>query len=143
MSCHPKRTTVLTFFRQLLLRSAHRPDDNERTIAHMETTGSAAPKKPMTKTEIVASLCESTGLAKDQVVALFDDLAKLIEANLKDNGPGTFTIPGLMKINVVRKPATPERKGINPFTKEETVFKAKPAKNVVKVVALKGLKDMV
>jgi len=48
-----------------------------------------------------------------------------------------------MKINVVRKPAMPERKGINPFTKEETIFKAKPAKNVVKVVPLKGLKDMV
>ncbi|NLX55234.1 MAG: DNA-binding protein [Planctomycetaceae bacterium] len=109
----------------------------------METTGSAVPKKPMTKTEIIASLCESTGLAKDQVVALFDDLATLIEANLKDSGPGTFTIPGLMKINVVRKPAMPERKGINPFTKEETIFKAKPAKNVVKVVPLKGLKDMV
>ena len=109
----------------------------------METSGSATPKKPMTKTEIIASLCETTGLAKDQVAGLLDGLTKLIETNLKDTGPGTFTIPGLMKINVVRKPATPERKGINPFTKEETVFKAKPAKNVVKVVALKGLKDMV
>jgi len=109
----------------------------------MEDQGSPTAKKPMTKTEIVAALCESTGLAKDQVNGLLDELAKLIEANLKDTGPGTFTIPGLMKINVVRKPATPERKGINPFTKEETVFKAKPAKNVVKVVPLKGLKDMV
>jgi nucleoid DNA-binding protein len=97
----------------------------------------------MTKTEIIASLCESTGLAKDQVAGLFEELTKLIEANLKEPGPGTFTVPGLMKINVVRKPATPEREGINPFTKEKTIFKAKPAKNVVKVVALKGLKDMV
>jgi nucleoid DNA-binding protein len=108
----------------------------------METPGSATPKKPMTKTETIAALCEATGLAKDQVSGLLDELAKLIERNLKETGPGTFTIPGLMKINVVRKPATPERKGINPFTKEETVFKAKPAKNVIKVVALKGLKDM-
>ena len=54
-----------------------------------------------------------------------------------------FTIPGLLKIHVVRKPATPERKGINPFTKEEMILKAKPAKNIVKLVALKGLKDMV
>jgi nucleoid DNA-binding protein len=122
--------------------SAHRLKQRKED-AEMETPGSATPKKPMTKTEIIAALCEATGLAKDQVTGLLDELTKLIEANLKDPGPGTFTIPGLMKINVVRKPATPERKGINPFTKEETIFKAKPAKNVVKVVALKGLKDMV
>jgi nucleoid DNA-binding protein len=109
----------------------------------MDTQGSATPKKPMTKTEIIAFLSEATELAKDQVAGLFDELAKLIERNLKETGPGSFTIPGLMKINVVRKPATQERKGINPFTKEETIFKAKPAKNVVKVVPLKGLKDMV
>ena len=109
----------------------------------METPGSATPKKPLTKTEIVAHLCEATGLAKDQVAGMLDELTKLIEVSLKDTGPGTFTVPGLMKINVVRKPATPERKGINPFTKEETTFKAKPAKNVIKVVPLKGLKDMV
>ena len=67
----------------------------------------------------------------------------LIGNNLGEQGPGEFSIPGLMKIKVVRKPATPERQGINPFTKEETVFKAKPARNVVKVLPLKGLKDMV
>ncbi|MHC4995831.1 MAG: HU family DNA-binding protein, partial [Planctomycetota bacterium] len=63
--------------------------------------------------------------------------------NLKKSGPQTFTIPGLAKIVVQRKPATRARKGINPFTGEETVFKAKPARNVVKVRPLKGLKDMV
>jgi nucleoid DNA-binding protein len=109
----------------------------------MDKPGPATPKKPMTKTEIVAHLSEATELAKDQVNGLLDALAKLIAKNLQSDGPGTFTVPGLLKINVVRKPATPERKGINPFTKEPTVFKAKPAKNVVKVVALKGLKDMV
>jgi nucleoid DNA-binding protein len=109
----------------------------------MEYQGAAASKKPMTKTEIVASLSESTELIKQQVTWLFDELAKLIEKNLKDDGPGEFAIPGLMKIKVVRKPATEERKGINPFTKEETVFKAKPASSAVKIVPLKGLKDMV
>ena len=54
-----------------------------------------------------------------------------------------FNVPGLMKIKVVRKPATKARKGINPFTGEETMFKAKPARNVVKVTPLKALKDMV
>mgnify|MGYP003948038867 CR=1 FL=1 len=58
-------------------------------------------------------------------------------------GPGIFNFPGLMKIVRIYKPATKARKGINPFTKEPTIFKAKPAKNIVKVRALKGLKDMV
>lgn len=107
-----------------------------------EPTASAA-KKPMNKTEVMAALSEATALTKQQIGSVFDELAKLIGKNLGTDGPGTFAVPGLMQIKVVRKPATPERKGVNPFTKEETVFKAKPAKNVVKVVPLKGLKDLV
>jgi nucleoid DNA-binding protein len=97
----------------------------------------------MTKTETIAALAESTGLARKQVVSLFDELAKLIEKELGDEGAGIFNISNLMKIKVVHKPASPERKGINPFTKEDTVFKAKPAKNVVKLVPLRGLKELV
>ena len=100
-------------------------------------------KKPMTNTEMIAALAESTGLTRQQVVSLFDELAKLIEKELGKEGAGIFNIFNLLKIKVVRKPASPERKGINPFTKEETVFKAKPAKTAVKIVPLKGLKDMV
>ncbi len=100
-------------------------------------------KKPMTKTAIIAALCEATELNKLQVTGLLDELGKLIGENLSEDGPGVFTVPGLMKIKVVRKPATEERTGINPFTKEETVFKAKPARNAVKILPLKGLKDMV
>ncbi len=100
-------------------------------------------EKPMSKTEIYATLAEATGLTKQQVGSLFDELSKLIGKNLGDDGPGSFAIPGLLNIKVVRKPATEERKGINPFTKEEITIKAKPAKNVVKVTALKGLKDLV
>ena len=102
-----------------------------------------AAKKPMTKTEIYAALNETTGLTKEQVGSFFDELAKLIGKNLGVDGPGTFAIPGLLQIKVVRKPATEEHKGINPFTKEEMVIKAKPATNSVKVVALKGLKELV
>jgi nucleoid DNA-binding protein len=109
----------------------------------MENHEAATSKKPMTKTEIVASLSEATDLTKQQIAVVFDELSKLIKQNLNEAGSGVFNIPGLMKIKVVRKPATEERKGINPFTKEETIFKAKPAKNVVKIVPLKGLKDMV
>ena len=99
--------------------------------------------KPMTKTEILNALAESTELSKKQVGSVLDELATLIGKSLGKKGPGIFNIPGLMKISVQRKPATPERKGINPFTKEPTIFKAKPARNVVKVRPLKGLKDMV
>ena len=100
-------------------------------------------KKPMKKTEVIAALIEATGLTKQQVVGVFDALAQLIRKNLAEDGPGVLTIPDLMQVKVVRKPAVPERNGINPFTKEETVFKAKPARNSVKVVPLKGLKSLV
>jgi nucleoid DNA-binding protein len=103
----------------------------------------AIQQKPMNKTEIHAALAESTGLTKQQVGSLFDELTKLIGRNLGNDGPGNFAIPGLLQIKVVRKPATEEYMGINPFTKEEMAIKAKPAKNVVKVTALKGLKDLV
>lgn len=109
----------------------------------MNEKAAAASKKPMTKTEVIAALSEATSLTKQQVAGLFDELAKLIGKNLGEEGPGVFAVPGLMQVKVVRKPATPERKGVNPFTKEEMVFKAKPAKNVVKVSPLKGLKDLV
>jgi nucleoid DNA-binding protein len=100
-------------------------------------------QKPMNKTEIYAALGDATGLTKQQVGGLFEELSKLIGKNLGNDGPGAFAIPGLLNIKVVRKPATEEREGINPFTKEQMIIKAKPAKNVVKVTALKGLKDLV
>jgi len=99
--------------------------------------------KPMTKGEIVSGIAESTGLAKKQVVAVMDAMAGQIKKSLGGRGPGMYTVPGLMKLTVVRKPATKARKGINPFTGEETMFKAKPARNIVKVRPLKTLKDMV
>ena len=88
-------------------------------------------------------VADHTELSRKQVGGLFDGLAGMIKKDLGKRGPGTFTVPGLMKIKVVRKPATKARKGINPFTGVEMMFKAKPARNVVKVQALKGLKDMV
>lgn len=100
-------------------------------------------KKPLTKSEVLNSLSESSGLSKKEVAGVLEDLGELIAKNLNRRGPGVFNVPGLMKVKVVRKPATKARKGINPFTKEETVFKAKPARNVVKIQPLKALKDMV
>ena len=102
----------------------------------------AAAKKPPTKSEIFSNISDETGLSKKEVGAVFDALTGQISKAMRRNGPKAFTIPGLCKITVQHKPATKARKGINPFTKEETVFKAKPARNVVKVRPLKNLKDM-
>ena len=99
--------------------------------------------KPPTKGEIMRYISDDTGLTRKDVNAVFDSLQTMIKKNLGRRGSGAFSVPGLMKIKVVRKPATKARPGINPFTGEETMFKAKPARNVVKVTALKGLKDMV
>ncbi len=104
----------------------------------------AAIRKAPTKTQIHSFIAEETGLTQKDIGSVFATLNVLIKKNLsKRSGPGDFTIPGLMKIRVVRKPATKARKGINPFTGEETTFKAKPAHNTVRISPLKGLKDMV
>ena len=99
----------------------------------------AANKKPTSKSEIYAYIAEKTDLKRKDVVAVFDALQELITRDLK-KGPGIFNVVGLMKIN---KPAVPARKGVNPFTGEEMMFKAKPARNVIKVQPLKTLKEMV
>lgn len=104
----------------------------------------AATKKPPTKSEILNNIAEATDLTRKDVANVFDAMADEIKKAIgKRGGPGQFSIPGLCKITVQRKPATKARKGINPFTGEETMFKAKPARNVVKIRPLKNLKDMV
>jgi len=100
-------------------------------------------KDKFTKTQILDSIAESTGLSRKQVGAVLDGLSDVIEAHVKKNAVGEFVLPGLLKVSTVRKPAVKARKGINPFTKEEVMFKAKPASTVVKVRPLKKLKDMV
>ena len=100
-------------------------------------------RKPMTKSGIMAEISDKTGLTKKQVSSVLDEMTVLIERHIKKGGAGQFSLPGLMKVEVKRKPATKARKGINPFTGEETVFKAKPARNVVKIRPLKKVKDMV
>lgn len=98
--------------------------------------------KAPTKSEILTGIATSTELSRKQVAAVFASLTDLIGKNVGKKGPGIFVVPGLMKITVIQKPATKARKGINPFTKEEVMFKAKPARKVIKVRPLKALKDM-
>jgi nucleoid DNA-binding protein len=101
-------------------------------------------KKPPTKSEIFAKIADDTGLTRKDIAAVFDSLNGQIKKNLGGRGaPETFTLPGLLKLRVVKKPARKARKGTNPFTGEEMMFKAKPASKVVRVSPLKGLKDMV
>ena len=102
---------------------------------------SVAVAEAFNKTQLLTELATITELTKQQVAAVLDELAGVIERHVKKNAVGTFTLPGLAKIKIVRKPATKSRKGINPFTGEETVFKAKPASNKVKILPLKKLKD--
>jgi len=106
-------------------------------------TKQAPIKARHSKTQILDQIATSTELSRKQVAAVLDCLGDVIEAHVKKNAVGEFVLPGLLKISTVRKPATKARKGINPFTKEEVMFKAKPASTVVKVRPLKKLKDMV
>lgn len=100
--------------------------------------------KPPTKSQVIGEIADKTGLTRKEVASVFEALAKIIKKNLSGrNAPGVFSLAGLMKLKVVKKPATKAREGINPFTGEKMMFKAKPASKTVKVQALKALKDMV
>jgi nucleoid DNA-binding protein len=102
----------------------------------------AAPAaKAPTKSEILTHIANETGLSKKDVGAVMTSMTGMIGKSLKKSG--VYQIPGLMKVKVITKPATKARKGVNPFTGEEMMFKAKPARKSVKVLALKALKDMV
>ena len=103
----------------------------------------SASGKPRSKGDVLRSIAQYGGVPRRDVAAVFHVMGSLIKADLSKNGSGVFSVPGLMRITVKRKPATKERRGINPFTKEPTIFKARPARNVVRVRPLKALKDMV
>ena len=96
---------------------------------------------PPTKSEILNQIAKDTELSRKQVSAVFDSLHTSIKKSLRSNG--LFTLPGLLKLKVVKKPATKARKGTNPFTGEEMMFKAKPASKKVRAMPLKNLKNFV
>lgn len=102
----------------------------------------ASSPKPPTKSQIQSHIADETGLSKKDVAAVFESLEGLIQKNLKPRGPQAFNVPGLMKIVVKKRPATKARIGRNPATGEEIKIGPKPAKKVVKVRALKGLKEL-
>ena len=97
--------------------------------------------KRMSKTEFVDAIASQSGLEKKQVNAVLDAISDVVYRELK--AENEVVLPGLVKLTSVTKPAVPEREGINPFTKEKTMFKAKPARKVIKPRPLKALKDAV
>jgi nucleoid DNA-binding protein len=95
----------------------------------------------MTKAQFASELASRTGMAKSQISSVLSAMTEVVAIEVGAGRP--IAIPGLVKITSVRKAATHAHPGINPFTKEPIMVKAKPARNVVKVRALKALKEMV
>ena len=110
----------------------------------MATRKITAIQKPMTKTQLYAELAENTDLTKKQIASVMDELAIIIERHVKKRATGSFTLPGILKIKTVKKPARKARKGVpNPFKPGELMdVAAKPATTKIKVLPLKRLKDM-
>src|ERR1044071_9367845 len=125
-------------FRAELIRGAARA----RSHKTFEEYGKMAKKGGApTKSEVLTQISKDTGLSRKQVSGVFDSLSGSIKKSLRSNG--LFTVPGLMKLKVVKKPATKAREGVIPFTGEKMTFKAKPASKKVRVLPLKYLKAMV
>jgi nucleoid DNA-binding protein len=103
----------------------------------------SAASKARSKGDVFRTIGDAVGVHRRDVAAVFAGLGAVIKADLGKGGSGAFKVPGLMRITVKRKPATKARMGINPFTKEQVMLKAKPARNVVRVRPLAGLKEMV
>ena len=99
--------------------------------------------KRLTKAQVVTELANATDLDKKSINRVFEALQQLIRKQLTGRGPGEFVVPGLIKLGVAKKPATKERQGINPFTKEPITIPAKPTSTKVRATALKALKDLV
>jgi nucleoid DNA-binding protein len=103
----------------------------------------AASAKGRTKGAFFQTIADHVGIHRRDVAGVFHVMSSMIKADLSKSGSGVFTVPGLLRITLKRKPATKARPGINPFTKEPITIKAKPARNVVRVRPLQALRAMV
>ncbi len=148
-----KKTTRTAGRKKAARKTTARKPAARKTTARKKTAAKAAPaRKPAkitaapkarTKSEIYNLLAENAGISKKEVASVFDTLGTIVKADLSKRGPGAVNVAGLMKVTVQRKPATKARKGTNPFTGEACIFKAKPARNVVKIRPMKAVKDLV
>ena len=113
-------------------------------VAKVAPKKAVALKDKQTKSQIISHIAEDAGIAKQAVKSIFESLDRLVQGHLMTRGSGEFTIPEVgVKVRRVKKKATKARKGRNPFTGEEIMIKAKPARNVLKIRSLKKLKEMV
>jgi nucleoid DNA-binding protein len=101
-----------------------------------------AAAKRLTKAQVIAEIAEYSELDKKSVSRVFEGLTELVKKELKKQN-GEFVIPDLIKLKAVRKPATKDRPGINPFTKQPITIKGKPASKKIRASALKKLKDLI
>lgn len=99
--------------------------------------------KRMSKSQFMTTLAEKSGLNKNQAASALDTISTMVAQQLGKGGPGEVLIPGLLKLNIVNKPATPKHEGLNPFTGEPMTYKAKPARKVIRARPLKALKDSI
>jgi len=114
----------------------------DKAFAHTRGDSAMAKKGGApTKSEILAQVSKDTELSRKQVSEVFESLNGIIKKSLRGNG--LFTLPGLLKLKVVKRPATKAREGVNPFTGEKMTFKAKPASKKVRALPLKNLKAFV
>lgn len=141
-----KRKTAKTKAKKRTTKRAKAKTKAKRTTT---TTAKAIKTGPIgkvskmyTKSTLLTTLSERTGLSRKEVGTVIEELVNVVEAHVKRGGPGKFTLPGVLKMTVKNVPARKARKGINPFTGEPTIFKAKPASRKVKVTPLKALKEM-
>ena len=124
-------------------KSAKMKRKSQNGSSRVSTKKLPAIKEPLSKSALMRLISETTDISKKQVVHVFDTLTEIVEKCIKTGGPGVFVLPGLVKFRTLKKPARPARKGINPFTGEQIMIKAKPASRVVKVKPLKKLKELV
>ena len=101
------------------------------------------PGSRMSKSQFVTAVAEKSALSRKQAEAALDAISAIVAHQLGHKGPGEVILPGLLKLSVIEKPATRQHEGINPFTKEPMTYKAKAARKVVKIRALKALTDAV
>ena len=137
-----KRTT--TRRKTTAKRSRKGAARGRQPIVRKSITRSNTPiKSAYSKSQLLGEIADQIGLKRTDIKEVFESLSNIIERHMSKGGVGEFNMPGLLKCRRIYKKATKARKGINPFTGQETTFKAKPARNVVKVRPLKGLKEMV
>jgi nucleoid DNA-binding protein len=118
-------------------------DERRKELGRLDSTGgNEMSAKRLTKAQVITEIAEASELDKKSVSRMFDSLTELIKKELRKPN-GEFVIPGLLKLRAIKKPATKDRPGTNPFTKQPIIIKGKPAQKKVRATALKALKDLI